>query len=88
MNIRNRLLMMLIAGLLVWPALAGAVTLDEAVAGVRADHGGRVLSAETRNVNGRRVHYIRILTNDGRVRQIRVNAGPESRQPQSRGPRR
>ncbi|MCG5499344.1 PepSY domain-containing protein [Ectothiorhodospira lacustris] len=50
------------------------LSLDEAVALVQAGTGGRVLSAETQTQNGRRVHRIRILTDDQRVRNILVDA--------------
>ncbi|WP_412852064.1 PepSY domain-containing protein [Ectothiorhodospira shaposhnikovii] len=53
---------------------SGEVSLDEAVALVQAGIGGRVLSAETQIQNGRRVHRIRILTDDQRVRNILVDA--------------
>ncbi|WP_244887867.1 PepSY domain-containing protein [Ectothiorhodospira mobilis] len=50
------------------------VTLDEAVAQVQARTGGRVLSAETLEEEGQRVHRIRVLLQDQRVRDIRVDA--------------
>ncbi|MCG5535939.1 PepSY domain-containing protein [Ectothiorhodospira mobilis] len=50
------------------------VTLDEAVAQVQARTGGRVLSAETLDEEGQRVHRIRVLLQDQRVRDIRVDA--------------
>ena len=50
----------------------GGLTLDEAVARVRAETGGRVLSATTDRDDGRAVHRIKILTPDQRVRVIRV----------------
>ncbi len=51
----------------------GPLSLEEAVRLVRRRFEGRVVSAETRDVNGRRVHVIRVL-DDGRVRDIRVDA--------------
>lgn len=42
-------------------------SLDQAVSEARKRTGGRVLSAETREINGRRTHVIRVLTDDGRV---------------------
>ncbi|MBK1692407.1 hypothetical protein CKO33_09520 [Ectothiorhodospira mobilis] len=53
---------------------AAPVTLDEAVAQVQARTGGRVLSAETLEEEGQRVHRIRVLLPDQRVRDIRVEA--------------
>ena len=49
-------------------------SLDSAVARARRRTGGRVLSAETRLQQGREVHVIRILTDDGKVRRIREDA--------------
>ena len=48
--------------------------LENAVSRVRDRTGGRVLSAETRVLDGRRTHVIRILTDDGRVRRLREDA--------------
>jgi hypothetical protein len=47
-------------------------SLDSAVSRIRGSTGGRVLSAETRNENGQNVHYIRVLTRNGKVKRIRV----------------
>jgi hypothetical protein len=55
-------------------AQANGVSLDEAVAHVQRRTGGRVLSAETRMENGAAVHHIRVLTDNRRVRTIRVDA--------------
>lgn len=52
----------------------GPVTLDEAVAQVQEQTGGRVLSAETQEHEGRLVHRIRVLIEDQRVRHILVDA--------------
>ena len=52
------------------------VSLDEAVAQERRKNKkGKVLSAETVRVNGRKVHRIKILTKDGRVKRTQVDAG-------------
>jgi hypothetical protein len=59
------------------PALA-EVSLNSAVEQAKKRTGGRVISAETRNQNGRKVHNIRILTNDGKVRRLRINADSRS----------
>lgn len=53
--------------------------LDAAVAEVRERTRGRVLSAETREREGRRFHYIRVLMPNGEVRRIRVQADPGKR---------
>ncbi|MEN8108939.1 MAG: PepSY domain-containing protein [Pseudomonadota bacterium] len=53
----------------------GGISLDEAVAQARQRYNGKVLSAETVRVDGRKVHRIKILTKDGRVKRTRVDAG-------------
>jgi hypothetical protein len=53
----------------------GGTTLDEAVAQARRNNKGKVLSAETIRVDGRRVHRIKILTKDGRVKRTQIDAG-------------
>lgn len=50
------------------------VSLDQAVAMVRRQTGGRVIKASTRRSNGRAVHHIRVLTRDGKVFTVRVDA--------------
>ncbi|MEL6198616.1 MAG: PepSY domain-containing protein [Pseudomonadota bacterium] len=50
------------------------VSLEEAVRRVRKQYGGRIVSAETKTSGGRRVHVIKVLTKDGRVRTVRINA--------------
>jgi hypothetical protein len=53
-------------------AAVGESDLDQAVS--RARKKGRVLSAETRDLQGRPTHFLRILTDDGRVRNLRLDA--------------
>ncbi len=72
----NRVAAAFLTGLLL---VAGSVqggyqSLDSAVAAARERTGGRVLSAETRQEKGRPVHYIRLLTPDGRVQRVRIDA--------------
>jgi len=50
-----------------------AVSLDRAAAQVRRNTRGRVLSADTEKHNGDRVHRIKVLTPEGRVRVINVD---------------
>ena len=50
------------------------LSLDNAVSQVREQTGGRVLSAETREQNGRPVHHIRVLSGRGKVLRYRVDA--------------
>ncbi len=49
------------------------VGLDGAVRGVRRKTGDRVLSADTVRVKGRDLHRIKVITRDGRVRQLYVD---------------
>jgi len=55
----------------------GGVSLDQAVAQVREETGGRVLSAKTVEKRGKRTHRIKVLTPKKRVRVITINAGEE-----------
>jgi uncharacterized membrane protein YkoI len=57
-------------------AKAGGESLNSAVARIRKQTGGRVLSAETKNEGGVQVHLIRVLTRDGKVKRFRVVAQP------------
>lgn len=55
--------------------MVAAVSLEQAARMVQENAGGRVLGAETRNVRGRLVHVIKVLTADGRrVKHIQVDA--------------
>ncbi len=58
----------------IYLAQARAESLNSAVARIRKQTGGRVLSAETKNEAGVQVHYIRVLTRDGKVKRFRVVA--------------
>ncbi len=51
-----------------------AETLDEAVARIRRETGGRILRAETVTRNGQRVHRIKVLLPNGRVKIFTVKA--------------
>ena len=50
------------------------ISLDEAVARVRQDTGGRVLAAETRSDGGRTIYRIKVLLPNGSVRVVNVDA--------------
>lgn len=52
----------------------GDISLDEAVENARQRVGGRVISAETRESDGQRYHNIRMLTEDGKVKRIRIDS--------------
>jgi len=51
------------------------ISLDQAIAQVRRQTGGRILSANTVNQGGRKTHRIKVLMPNGVVRVINVNAG-------------
>jgi uncharacterized membrane protein YkoI len=53
---------------------AWALSLQEAAERVARQYDAKVVSAQTQERDGRRVHVIRILTKDGVVRTIRVPA--------------
>ncbi len=55
-------------------SLLADTSLDEAVSEARDRYPGRVLSAETRADNGHTTHNIRILTDEGHVRRLRMDA--------------
>jgi len=50
------------------------VSLNQAVQQVQQQTGGRILSADTVNRGGRRVHRIKVLTPSGQVRVYTVDA--------------
>jgi uncharacterized iron-regulated membrane protein len=52
----------------------GGISLDEAVRRARQQYRGKVLSAETVRVDGRKIYRIKILTKDGRVKRIHIDA--------------
>jgi len=55
-------------------AQSSGVSLAQAVAQVRHRLGGRILSAETVTRDGHRIHRIKVLTKDNRVRIVEVDA--------------
>jgi uncharacterized membrane protein YkoI len=60
------------------------ISLDEAVSRVRQQSDGRILSAETVRSNGRRVHRIKVLSRDGRVSRVDVDADTGRSAPRGR----
>lgn len=50
------------------------ISLDEAVNRAERRYGARVIRAETRESNGRRIHQLRLLSDDGRVWTVRIDA--------------
>lgn len=53
---------------------AGDKTLKQAIQQVRKQTGGRILDATTVEIKGKRVHRIKVLTPDGRVKVITIPA--------------
>lgn len=57
------------------PVSASAmVSLDEATKHVRQDSRNKVLGAKTETIEDRKVHVIKILTPDGRIQHLRIDA--------------
>jgi len=54
-------------------AQADGMTLSQAIASVRSRTKGKVIGAETRVQGGREVHYIKVLSPDGKVKTHKVN---------------
>lgn len=54
----------------------GCTSLDQAVEQVRRQYNGRIVSAETRVSGGREIHYIKVLTDDGKVKTVTVPGCP------------
>ncbi|MDZ7804891.1 hypothetical protein [Thiohalophilus sp.] len=55
--------------------VSNGMSLDAAVRQARQQTGGRILSAETVQRNGKRLHRIKVLLPDGTVRIMTFNAG-------------
>ena len=55
-------------------ATQGGISLSQATQIAQRQYPGRVVRAETVERSGRRIHEVRILGGDGRVRTIRVDA--------------
>ena len=52
----------------------GEMSLGAAVAMVRERFGGKVISASTTSRGGKKTHVIKVLSDKGRVRTVRVDA--------------
>jgi len=48
------------------------LTLSQAVEQVRRQYGGRIVSAETKVSGGKETHVIKVLTEDGKVKTVRI----------------
>jgi hypothetical protein len=57
-------------------AQGGCTSLDQAVEQVRRQYNGRIVSAETRVSGNREIHYIKVLTDDGKVKTVTVPGCP------------
>ncbi len=53
-------------------AQSGGMTLNQAVEQVKRQYGGRIVSAETRMEGNREMHHIKVLTEDGKVKTVKV----------------
>ena len=53
---------------------AEGISLDEAVNRAERKYHARVIRAETHESNGRRVHQLQLLSDDGRVWTVRIDA--------------
>ena len=51
---------------------SNGVTLSQAVEQVRHQYNGRIVSAETQRNGDRETHVIKVLTEDGKVKTVRV----------------
>lgn len=58
---------------LVAAARGARISLDQAVSMVLGRYGGKVIRAESRTRDGRTIHSIKLLTDDGRVRTVQVD---------------
>ncbi|WP_020563705.1 PepSY domain-containing protein [Methylosarcina fibrata] len=56
------------------PLLTARVSLDQATQQIIRDGKSRVLGAQTVIIEGREVHIIKILTPDGRIQHLKIDA--------------
>ena len=49
------------------------VSLDEAVSIARGRYGGKVVSAQTQRSKGRAVHHVKLLSDSGQVRTVKID---------------
>lgn len=71
-TLRNFLIVIVTSAMLV--VSAWALTLQEAADRVARQYNAKVVSAHTIERDGRRIHVIRVLTEEGVVRTVRVPA--------------
>ncbi|MDQ7091329.1 MAG: hypothetical protein Q9M50_11975 [Methylococcales bacterium] len=53
---------------------AAPITLDEATKKITEDTQNKVLNAETKTVENKEIHIIKILTEKGRIQHIQIDA--------------
>lgn len=71
---RSTLRTLMLAVLLAAAPLAHAIDRDQAAAQVQQQTGGRVLSVDSAERDGRKVFRVRVLTRSGEVRIVIVDA--------------
>jgi uncharacterized membrane protein YkoI len=71
---RTRRLLLMCAICVALSAHAREISVQEAVAQAQHETDGKVLSVQTLNVGKRKVYRIKILTRDGQVRIVQVQA--------------
>jgi len=74
MRALRRLLPLLFAAGFVTLAHAREISAQEAVAQAQRETDGKVLSVQTLNVGKRKVYRIKVITRDGQVRVVQVQA--------------
>ncbi len=74
MPYRSKLRALLVAVLLAATPLAHAIDRDQAAAQVQKQTGGRVLSVDSAQRDGRKVFRVKVLTRSGEVRIVVVDA--------------
>jgi len=73
---RRGLAALFLSAMLGVASAAGGMTLHQAVAKVRHDTGGKILSAQTVPRGKHMVHKIRVLMKNGKVRVVSVRGKP------------
>lgn len=71
---RNFLLLLVCTAGMAMPLHAREISVQEAVAQAQREADGKVLSVQTLNVGKHKVYRIKILTRDGQVRIVQVQA--------------
>lgn len=56
---------------------ADIVNLDEAIERVKKSKNGKILDAQTQELDGKPVHVIKVLTESGHVKKVRIQAVSE-----------